>query len=337
MNHTGTHVLNFALREVLGGEVDQKGSLVAPEKLRFDFSHKSGVTDEEPQKIEDISGKHIEDDKEVFASEVDLPVARQIKGVRAVFGETYPDPVRVFSIDKAVNRLVSDVAAKDWWKYSIEFCGGTHVDRTGEIKELVVLEESRIAKGIRRIVAVTGQGAVEARQVPSSFEEERLVRLERMLFSPEKENLVKETQAELTKLTVSTLTKKSFTKRFEKVAKDFLKEQKEIHKIQVDTVIHLVKAHFEQNKISASFVVKFPTKSSAKAVSEAIKHVSSKNNDKSVHFIGVDGFTNKVVHGCFVAPVSFLPLKAGCTNSLHRSTRKMAWSLAIGRHRWREP
>ncbi|KAH6714529.1 tRNA synthetases class II (A)-domain-containing protein [Leptodontidium sp. MPI-SDFR-AT-0119] len=275
MNHTGTYVLNFALREVLGGGVDQKGSLVAPEKLRFDFSHKAG---------------YIKDDKAVFASDVDLSTARQIEGVRAVFGETYPDPVRVVSIGMAVDKLVSDVAAKDWWKYSIEFCGGTHVERTGEIKELVVLEESGIAKGIRRIVAVTSQTAVEVRRMASNFEEERLAQLERMPFSPEKETFMKETQAELARLTISTLTKKSFTQRSEKVSKDMLKEQKESQKAQVDAAIHLVDTHFEQNKASTSFVAKLPPNSSAKAVSDAIKHVSHKNKDKSVS------------HGCFVAP-----------------------------------
>ena len=196
MNHTGTHVLNFALQEVLGGEVDQKGSLVSREKLRFDFSHKAGVTDEELKRIEDVSDKYIKDDKKVFASDVDLPTARQIEGVRAVFGETYPDPVRVVSIGMAIDKLVSDVGAKDWWKYSIEFCGGTHVDRTSEIRELIVLEEFGIAKGIRRIVAVTGQDAVEVRRAAIHFEE-RLIRLERMPFSPETEALFKETQANL--------------------------------------------------------------------------------------------------------------------------------------------
>ncbi|KAI9767535.1 MAG: Alanine--tRNA ligase [Geoglossum simile] len=139
MNHTGNHVLNFTLRQVLGGEVYQKGSLVAPEKLRFDFSHKASVTDEELKNIEDISNKFIKDNMED------------------------PDPVRVVSIGMSVDKLVSDVAATDWLKYSIEFCGGTHVDRTGEIKELIVLEESGIAKGIRRIVAVTGQNTIEVR------------------------------------------------------------------------------------------------------------------------------------------------------------------------------
>jgi alanyl-tRNA synthetase len=129
-----------------------------------------------------------------------------------VFGETYPDPIRVMSVSMAIDKLISDVSAKDWWKYSIEFCGGTHVDRTGEIKELTILEESSIAKGIRRIMAVTGQDATEVRQIANNFETERLIRLERMSYSPEKEKLIKETQAEFGKLTISLLTKKAFLK-----------------------------------------------------------------------------------------------------------------------------
>ena len=334
-NHTGTHILNYALREVLGEEVVQKGSLVAPDKLRFDFSHKTGVTDEELKKIEEISNKYIADDKEVFASNVSLPTARQIQGVRAVFGESYPDPVRVVSIGIAVDKLVSDVVAKDWRNYSIEFCGGTHVDRTGEIKELLLLEESGIAKGIRRIVAVSGQDAVAARRVANDFEEERLVRLEKMPFSHEKEQLIKETQTELAKLTISTLAKKVFTHRFEKVAKDTLKEQKEIQKVQVDAAIQLVKTHFEQNEASMSFVAKLPhANSSAKVVNEAVKQVLSKYKDKSVYFIGVDGAAGKVAHGCYVSPVSFFFFfLTGCIDALCRSIRLRAWWPASGRSR----
>jgi len=306
VNHTGTHILNFALREVLSG-VDQKGSLVASEKLRFDFSHKAGVTDEEIRKIEEISDQYIKDDQAVFASDVDLQTARQIQGVRAVFGERYPDPVRIVSIGMDVGKLISDVASKDWWKYSIEFCGGAHVERTGEIGELVVLEEFGIAEGIRRIVAVTGQAAVEVRQKASTFEEERLAHLERMPFSSQNETSMKEVQAELLKSNISTLTKRSFTQRIEKASKEILKEQKQIQKAQVDAVVHLVDTHFEENKASTSFIAKLPSRSSAKAVPNAIKHVSNKNKDKSVYFIGVDGGTGKVAHGCSVAPVSTPP------------------------------
>src|SRR5690606_5734833 len=93
-NHTGTHVLNYALREVLGDEVDQKGSLVAAEKLRFDFSHKAQIPIKDLEKIEEVSTGYIRQNLDVYAKDVPLAVAREINGVRAVFGETYPDPVR---------------------------------------------------------------------------------------------------------------------------------------------------------------------------------------------------------------------------------------------------
>src|SRR5207237_4013409 len=97
-NHTGTHILNYALREVLGNAVDQKGSLVAAEKLRFDFSHKSAVSDAELERIEEICTHYIRQKAEVYAMDVPLATAHKITGVRAVFGETYPDPVRVVSV-----------------------------------------------------------------------------------------------------------------------------------------------------------------------------------------------------------------------------------------------
>jgi alanyl-tRNA synthetase len=137
-NHTGTHILNFALREVLGDGVDQKGSLVAQEKLRFDFSHKSGISDPDLQKVEDKSTKYIRQNCAVFAKDVPLTIAREITGVRAVFGETYPDPVRVVSVGVEVEEILENVKDPRWSSVSIEFCGGTHVQKTGDIKDLVI-------------------------------------------------------------------------------------------------------------------------------------------------------------------------------------------------------
>jgi len=153
-NHTGTHVLNHALREVLGDDVHQKGSLVDQHKLRFDFSHKTGVTLQELRKIEDMSNSDIKQNLKVYYKDVELDLARKIEGVRAVFGETYPDPVRVVSIGFDVDTLLENPENKAWRQLSVEFCGGTHVEQTGQIKDLVIVEESGIAKGIRRITAV---------------------------------------------------------------------------------------------------------------------------------------------------------------------------------------
>lgn len=303
-NHTGTHVLNYGLREVLGDEVDQKGSLVAPEKLRFDFSHKSGMTDVEIKKVEDICTNYIRQNSEVFAEDVPLATARQINGVRAVFGETYPDPVRVVSIGVPIESLLDDIKNPEWRRVSIEFCGGTHVDKTGDIKELIILDESGIAKGIRRIMAVTGQTAYDVQRDAELFEA-KLAELEKMPFSPQKEQRVKQTQVELNDLSISTLRKVAIRKRFEKVTKDILNEQKAAQKAENEKVLNVIKEHFskDENLDRKDAIIKIPFDTSSKAVSEALKHVSSKEKDRTVYLIAKDGQTGKVSHGCFVPEV----------------------------------
>jgi alanyl-tRNA synthetase len=124
-NHTGTHILNFALREILGDHIDQKGSLVAPTKLRFDFSHKAQVALDQMESVERICNSWIKKDVKVFSQEVDLRTAQEIAGVRAVFGEAYPDPVRVVSLGYEVSDIISDPQSPKWRGTSVEFCGGT--------------------------------------------------------------------------------------------------------------------------------------------------------------------------------------------------------------------
>ncbi|KAJ1960236.1 Alanine--tRNA ligase, partial [Dimargaris xerosporica] len=162
-NHTATHLLNFALRKVLTADtVDQKGSLVAPEKLRFDFSYKHTVTPDQLLQIEEICNEMINRQDPVYYKDVPLAVAKAIHGLRAVFGEVYPDPVRVVSVGHSVDDILQDISNPKWEENSIEFCGGTHVSNTHDIKRLVITEESSIAKGVRRIVAVTGEEALRA-------------------------------------------------------------------------------------------------------------------------------------------------------------------------------
>jgi alanyl-tRNA synthetase len=305
-NHTGTHVLNYALKEVLGNEVDQKGSLVAPEKLRFDFSHKSAVELPQLERIEKICTEYIRQNSEVFAKDVPLATAKQIRGVRAVFGETYPDPVRVVSVGVPVDDLLADVKNEKWEKVSVEFCGGTHVKNTGEIKELVILEESGIAKGIRRIVAVTGQDAYEVQRLAHDFEDE-LNKLERMPFGPQKESDAKKLQVALNQLVISALTKASFRDRFAKISKSILDEQKKAAKEENKRVLEGITKYFEENK-DAKFVVQtLPWSVTVnKAISEAIKTVSGPKSaikDRSVYLVSASKEEGKVVHGCYVAEV----------------------------------
>lgn len=300
-NHTGTHILNHALREVLGNDINQKGSLVDEDKLRFDFSHKQAVNLKELKAIEDMSNQYIQQNSRVYYKDVDLDLARAINGVRAVFGETYPNPVRVVSIGMDVDNLLAEPSKPEWRKYSVEFCGGTHVEQTGLIKDLIIVEEGGIAKGIRRITAYTGDAAHKVQRQAIQFSE-RLEKLEQMPFSPEKELETKNTGVELLKLTISTLTKTELSKRFEKIQKGVIDEQKKRSKADLKKAVDTVKEHFdkEENKEAKWFVGALPISANGKAVSEVFNFYRSKDKEKSVYIFTGSESEGSVVHGVYV-------------------------------------
>ncbi len=147
-NHTATHLLNLALRDVLGEHIEQKGSLVEADRLRFDFSHDQSITSEQLLTIEQKVNQWIQLDWPVSIYELPLEKAKQLGGVRAVFGEKYPDPVRVVGIG------FKDLAqAKK--EYSIEFCGGTHVQSCSSLGLFKIVSCESIARGVPRITAIT--------------------------------------------------------------------------------------------------------------------------------------------------------------------------------------
>ena len=161
-NHTATHLLNHALRRTLGGHPDQKGSLVAQDRLRFDFSHNQPVSPQELAKVEDLVRAQIHAGLSVYAEPAPLYVAKSITGLRAVFGETYPDPVRIVSIGQPVADLLDSPTNTAWGELSIEFCGGTHLDTTAQIGYFTITSEEAVAKGVRRVTALTGTAAETA-------------------------------------------------------------------------------------------------------------------------------------------------------------------------------
>ena len=153
-NHTATHLLNWALRKVLGEHVHQAGSVVAPDRLRFDFTHNQAVTAEQLQEAETLVNRKVLADEPVGVNFIRLSEAKKIQGVRAVFGEKYPDPVRVVSLGTADPLKGADPDC------AIEFCGGTHLERTSQVGLFKIVSEESVAKGVRRITALTGREGV---------------------------------------------------------------------------------------------------------------------------------------------------------------------------------
>lgn len=153
-NHSATHLLHEALREVLGTHVAQKGSLVAPDRLRFDFSHPKPMSEKEIAQVEEIANEIVLQNAPVRTRLMALEDARET-GAMALFGEKYADEVRVVSMGTA------ERGEKKGKTYSVELCGGTHVRNTGEIGLAHVVAESAVAAGVRRIEALTGEAARE--------------------------------------------------------------------------------------------------------------------------------------------------------------------------------
>jgi len=147
-NHSATHLLHEALRQILGDHVAQKGSLVAPDRLRFDFSHPKAMSANEIDLVEDLANGIVEQNSPVNTDLMAVDDAME-SGARALFGEKYGDEVRVVSMGEGAN-------IRGW---SVELCGGTHVERTGDIGLISIIGESGVAAGVRRIEAITSKAA----------------------------------------------------------------------------------------------------------------------------------------------------------------------------------
>jgi alanyl-tRNA synthetase len=297
-NHTSTHMLNFALREVLGNGVEQEGSLVDPERLRFDFSYGKPLTTAQVTKIDQIVVDTIKKDLPVYTKEVRTEEAKKIFSLRAVFGEVYPDPVRVVSIGRPVEELLQDPSNQQWAQYSIEFCGGTHLSNSKEAVAFTVVSEEATGSGVRRVIAVTGKEAIAAAERGQALETQ-LTDLSK-LEGAELEAAVNKFQGTLEHTIVPLTTRDRLNAKIGEAReriKEWGKSKKASQEKNARGHIDVVIAELEQSNAKA-YVGKLEVGSNPVALTEAIKGIREKKPEVAVLLISPDPPKKKI---CVVA------------------------------------
>jgi len=270
---------------------------VDDEKLRFDFNNNKPVNAKTLGKIE----KEIQDDIAkslgVYYKDVSLKEAKEIYGLRAVFGEVYPDPVRVVSIGKSVEDLMSDPKAKENYNLSIEFCGGTHLDNTKEAESFAILNEEGIAKGVRRILAATGKLASEAIARAATFKA-RVAKLDGVKEAAALEAQLGELKREVDSVTMPTVAKseiKDLLAKHSKRVVDMGKKAAAANKKKaVDEAVQFVKAKAAEGKNAC--VLKIDVGADTKALTEAVDaSLKAEPSFSMIVFSSDDGKKKKVL------------------------------------------
>lgn len=299
-NHTGTHILNFALRTVLGTDADQRGSLVAPDRLRFDFTNKGAMSAKQVKDTELSSKEIIKRNDQIYAKESSLAVAKTISGLRAVFEETYPDPVRIVSVGVPVETLETDPFGPAASKTSVEFCGGTHLHYSAHIGDFVIASEEAIAKGIRRIVALTGPEATKALKKTELLENE-LNNIKATIDADKTGANSKEHVKKIVELTedVSHATipywKKDEMRNTLKAFKKVLDDKERAGKAAIATnVAEKAKELCLANPNVPILVKELEAFSNTKALDAALKQVKSLSPETSAMFFSVDADAKKI-------------------------------------------
>jgi len=306
-NHTMTHVLNYALRQVLlvipeketgktvSQPIDQKGSLVDDSKMRFDFSWNASLTTDQLAAVEQMCMERIVKEVPVEAYVAPLGEAEKISSLRAVFGEKYPDPVRVVAVSNhPVPEMLANPQDSQWNEYSVEFCGGTHLTNTKEAESFVLLSEEGIAKGVRRIFAVTQAAAKEATQLAGIFEAK--LHVASTLKGDELEAQVKLLSQELDALQISAVKKAAYRDQLSEFGKQVVAYKKaHVAALATDVTEKAVAEAqaTEDNKI----VVRFDFGTDGKIAKQISQHYCKQVKDKALMIVSSDTETDK----CFVA------------------------------------
>jgi alanyl-tRNA synthetase len=234
-NHTGTHLLNWSLRQVLSNPADQMGSLNMPEKLRFDFTCPKQISDADLGKVEQFVIDCITADQVINTKEVPQADALQIHSLRTMFGEHYPDIVRVVVCGKSVDEMVADPTNTDWAGYSIEFCGGTHLASTKQIGDFVITKQESVSKGTRRVECLTGEYATNARDAAKELVD--LVTAAAALGEAQRLIELKALERRTVQTTLSTSDRASVDGMIKAERKKLLAYEKEQQKIKKDKAV----------------------------------------------------------------------------------------------------
>ncbi|CAL8262552.1 unnamed protein product [Merluccius merluccius] len=302
-NHTATHILNFALRGVLG-EADQRGSLVAPDRLRFDFTAKGALSTGEIRRTEEIACAMIRDAKPVYAMDATLAEAKAIQGLRAVFDETYPDPVRVVSIGIPVQDLLDDPNSAAGSLTSIEFCGGTHLQNSGHAAPFVIVSEEAIAKGIRRIVAVTGAEAHKAQRKADALRQSLSALGETVKTQTAPNKDVQKEIADMTEFlgtAVISQWQKDEMRETVKGLKKTMDDLDRASKADVQKrVLDKTKEMIDSNPNQPLLVLEMESGASAKALNESLKLLKSHSPETAAMLFTVDPDAGKIICLCQV-------------------------------------
>ncbi|KZC13585.1 PREDICTED: alanine--tRNA ligase, cytoplasmic [Dufourea novaeangliae] len=299
-NHTATHALNYALRKVLGTEVDQKGSLVAPDRLRFDFTNKGAMTSEQVKQVEEITNTIVKEKKKVFAKESSLALAKTIQGLRAMFEETYPDPVRVVSIGVPVEDLENDPLGPYAVQTSVEFCGGTHLHCTDHIGDFVIASEEAIAKGIRRIVALTGPEATKALKKAKVLQTQldqlqMTVAIDKnCVNSKEHVKRIVELTDDISRVTIPSWRKDKMRKMLKDLKKTLDDKERVAKAAIANTVVETIQQIIQQNIGCPVLVEVCQAYSNTKALDSALKKIKAVSPETSALLVSVDPDAKKI-------------------------------------------
>lgn len=305
-NHTMTHVLNYALKHVLLEsaatsdattttltDIDQKGSFQDETKSRFDFTWNGPLTPLQLKAVEEICVQRINDAYPVQSFVAPLVQAEKISSLRAVFGEKYPDPVRVVAVSNyTIPEILSNPQDAQWKDFSVEFCGGTHLTNTKEAEAFCLLSEEGIAKGIRRIVFVTKDDAKNAIALADSFK----AKLEQaaLLEGEELDTVLKQLNHELGTLSISASRKIQFRETVEELTKKVIAYKKHrLANIADEVVTKAVELAQTTTTEGNKIVMRFDFGLDGKVAKQIMTNYCKKVNDKALLLVTADPDSDK--------------------------------------------